>query len=171
MTLPHKTAVVRPVPSEIRFTVYGDAKPAGSKRAMPIYRNGPDGRQLAKRANGSPMIAVVDANPNSRDWKNAVASAARQAYRGPLLRGPLRLVLKFYRPRPKSHFRSGKNAHLLKDDAPAFPTTKPDTTKLCRGVEDALTGITWADDAQVVRQITDKDWGEPARVEITIETL
>jgi len=141
----------------ITFTVLGEAKPAGSKRAFALRKNG----VLTGRA------AVVDANPNSRDWKNAVASAARDAYQGALLDGPLRLSLCFYRPRPKGHFGAkGMNA---KGRGSIAPTMKPDCTKLIRGVEDALTGIIWRDDAQIVAQFASKDWGEPARVEIVIE--
>jgi len=38
---------------------------------------------------------------------------------------------------------NGKNTSRL------IPTTKPDVTNLVKGVEDALTGIIWHDDAQV----------------------
>lgn len=153
----------------ITFTVYGEAKPAGSKRAMPIYRNGPGGRELARRANGSPMIAVVDDNPKSRDWKNAVASAAREAYSGPLLRGPIKLTLAFFRPRPKGHF--GSNGLNKNGRESPRPISKPDLLKLTRGVEDAITGVVWADDSQIVYEVLEKSWGEPARVEITIEEI
>ena len=48
------------------------------------------------------------------------------------------------------------------------PDTKPDLTKLVRAAEDSLRGVLWRDDAQVVRQVTEKRWGEPARVEIAV---
>lgn len=155
----------------IQFTVYGEPKTAGSKRAMPIYRQGPTGKQLVTRANGSPVIVVIDDNQKSRDWKNAVASAARDAYRGDVLRGALRVTLCFYRIRPKGHFGSGRNASVLKPGAPAHPTPKPDVLKLARAVEDALTGVCWLDDAQIVAEQLLKRYGEPARVEIVIEEL
>ena len=40
--------------------------------------------------------------------------------------------------RPKSHYRTGRNAHLLRDDAPTRPATIPDLSKLARSTEDAL---------------------------------
>ena len=154
----------------ISFTVFGIAQPAGSKRAMPIYRNGPGGKELARRANGSPMIAVCDANPKSRDWKNAVASAAREAYSSELLRGPLKLTLVFYRPRPKGHFNS--QGQLNKSGlACPYPVSKPDVLKLARGVEDACSGVLYADDALIVDESLKKLWGEPARVEICLESF
>jgi Holliday junction resolvase RusA-like endonuclease len=150
----------------IQFTVYGKSQPAGSKRAMPIYRNGANGRQLVTRANGSPMIAVTDDNPKSCDWKHAVASAAREAYRGALLDGPLSVSFTFYRVRPKGHF--GKHGLNKAGRDAEYPTTKPDVLKLARAVEDALTGIVWRDDSQIVDERIAKEWGEPARVEIVV---
>ena len=155
---------------EIRFTVYGKSQSAGSKRAMPIYRNAPGGgKQLVTRANGSPMIVVVDDNPKSKDWKNAVACEARKAYRGELLDGALSVEFTFYRPRPKGHY--GTKGLNKKGLASGHPTTKPDVLKLARAVEDALTNVIWIDDAQIVDERLRKVWGEPARVEIVIRTV
>jgi Holliday junction resolvase RusA-like endonuclease len=111
----------------------------------------------------------MDANPNSKDWKQQVAYAAREAYGGQLLDGPLRVSLQFYRPRPKGHYGAvGLNKKGRESTA---PTSKPDVLKLARGVEDACTGIVWRDDAQIVAELITKDWGEPARCEVTIEPL
>jgi Holliday junction resolvase RusA-like endonuclease len=143
----------------ISFTVLGDAKPAGSKRAFAIKRGGvPTGR-----------IAVMDANPNSKSWKQDVAQAARQAFHGGLIDGPLKVTFKFYRPRPKGHF--GANGLNAKGRSSVAPTTKPDVLKLARGVEDACTGIIWRDDAQIVDERLVKEYGEPARCEVTIEEV
>lgn len=150
----------------ITFVVFGKAAPAGSKRGF-VIRN--KSGAIVTRKNGSPVVAITDANPNSREWKNLVTDCARQNYRGDLLRGPLRLTLKFFRPRPKGHI--GSKGHTKAGRAMPHPTSKPDVTKLVRGVEDALTGIVWADDAQIVDQHASKQWGEPARCEITIEEL
>lgn len=138
----------------LKFTVYGVAKPAGSKRGFVNRHTG--------------RVQVVDANANSRPWKNEVASAAAAAMNGAeLLDGPLMLGLEFYVPRPKGHF--GKRG--LRPSAPAIPTVKPDLLKLARGVEDALTGIVYRDDAQIAREILDKFYGEPARVEVRVRKL
>lgn len=120
----------------ISFFISGVAKPAGSKRGFFIPK--------LKR------VVITDANPNSRDWKTDVKHAAIEHYQGPLLDCPIKLRLTFHVMRPKSHYRSGKNAALLKDGAPKFPTSKPDVLKLARGVEDALTSVIWKDDAQIV---------------------
>ena len=93
---------------------------------------------------------IVDACAKSGDWKADVKAFARQEYKGPLLDGPIELSIIFYMPRPKNHFGTGKKAGILKANAPQWHTTKPDRTKLTRGLEDSLTGVIWRDDSQVV---------------------
>lgn len=135
----------------VSFTVYGKPEPAGSKKHV--------GRGK-----------ISDANPRAQDYKNAVAAVAGSQYDAStdgLLEGPLRLSVTVHVPRPKGHY--GKKGLL--PSAPARPTTRPDLTKLLRGIEDALTGVVWRDDAQVVSQHATKIFGEPARVTITIQTV
>jgi Holliday junction resolvase RusA-like endonuclease len=142
------------VPS-LAFTVLGRAQPAGSKRAFQHSKTG--------------RVVVVDDAAGSRPWKQQVAGEALTHRNGDgLLTGELGLELAFFFARPKSHYRTGRNSHLLKDSAPSRPVVKPDTTKLVRGVEDSLTGVVWRDDAQVVHQVADKFYGDPARVEIRV---
>lgn len=47
--------------------------------------------------------------------------------------------------------------------------TRPDTDKLLRATLDALTGVAYPDDQQVVRISASKRYGETPRTEITIE--
>ena len=115
-------------------------------------------------------MRVVDANPKSREWKTHVAQEAGKIADG-MLEGPLFLHAIFFRPRPASHFGTGKNSGVLKPSAPPYPITRPDTTKLLRAIEDAMQGVLYRDDAQIVRQIVSKAWGTPARCEIRIETV
>lgn len=81
--------------------------------------------------------------------------------------GPLALVVDFYVPRPKAHI----GAKGVKPSAPHYPTTRPDITKLLRAVEDAMSGIVYRDDAQIVHQQAMKRYGEPARCEILVTAL
>lgn len=142
----------------IRFTVLGKSQPAGSKKAF-TYR----GKGGAIRA------AVTDDNAKSKPWQACVASAAREAYDGPLLDGPLRVSFTFYRQRPKGHI--SKATGKLLPSADAYPTTKPDVLKLARGAEDALTGVIWRDDAQIIEEELCKLYGEPERCVVVIETI
>jgi Holliday junction resolvase RusA-like endonuclease len=142
----------------ITFTVYGIAQTAGSKRAFPF-----------KKSDGSLGVRVSDDNLKGRSWKNAVASSAREMYRGQLLSGPLAVTMRFFRPRPQGHFgKSGLNKTGL--NCPS-PISRPDVLKLARCAEDSLTGVLWRDDAQIVEEHLFKHWGEPARMEIEIQEL
>lgn len=135
----------------VSFTVYGVAQPAGSKRAG-----------MSK----SGKMFVRDDAKRSRPWKTQVSQAAGEAVNGAgLLDGPLELSVIFTVPRPKGHY----GARGLRPSAPAYPAVRPDVTKLLRGVEDALTGIVWRDDAQVVAQHAYKVYGEPARADIEVK--
>ena len=136
----------------IQFVVYGKPAPAGSKRGF--QRGG--------------RVMVVDANPNSRAWKAVVLDAAAQHMNGaPLLGGPLLLELQFIIPRPKGHY----GARGLRPSAPAFPTTRPDVLKLARAVEDALAGVCYRDDAQIVTELLSKNYGEPARCIVRLSRM
>lgn len=139
----------------ITFFVSGVAKPAGSKRGFFIPK--------LKR------VVIVDANPNSKDWKMDVKHTGMMHYKGEPLTCPLSVRFDFIVTRPQSHYRSGKNAHLLKDGAPEYPASKPDVLKLSRGVEDALTSIIWKDDSQIVTERITKRYGTTPGVNIEIK--
>lgn len=139
------------------LTVYGAAAPAGSKRAVV---NPSSGRAF-----------VIDANKNVAAWKREVRQAAGEAFHGELYTGPVSVEFTFYRVRPKGHYGTGRNDGVLKASAPAYPTQAPDALKLARGVEDALTGLVYRDDAQIVDEVIRKRYGSPARVELTVLPL
>lgn len=138
------------------FVVFGKAEPGGSKRA-------------GKRKDNT--LFVRDDNPKAKGWQQEIGivagtlMGARDPYEGPLF-----LNVTFYQARPKWHI----GAHGVKKSAPKFPTGRPDTTKLVRPLEDALTGIVWKDDAQVCIQRAEKRWcatGEEPRAEIRVSVL
>jgi len=108
-----------------RFFVAGLPQPGGSKKGFPV-----------RRKTGKMGVAIVDANPKVKAWQAVVKAAARKvvARRDA---GPVQLILDFHLPRGKTVTR---DQH----------TVKPDALKLARAVEDALTGIAYTDDAQVV---------------------
>lgn len=142
---------------ELHFTVYGQAEPAGSKRAVTWRAR--DGRSGTN---------VVDANPKAAGWKKQVAQEAGKLMQGKeLMEGPLAVTFEFFIPRPKGHY--GKRGLL--PSAPAYPTTRPDVGKLSRGTCDALTGVVWRDDAQLVTDVQRKRFGSPARVEIHVRQI
>jgi Holliday junction resolvase RusA-like endonuclease len=91
--------------------------------------------------------------------------------RGELWRGPVHLRIAFGLPRPKGHFGTGRNAGTVKPSAPPFPAVKPDVDKLSRAVMDALRGVVYADDAQVVAKVVSKHYDERARTIIHVRRV
>ena len=141
--------------SSFVFFVPGLPKPSGSKKAF-------------RHAKTSKVI-VVDACDGSRDWKTTVSQFALAARAGCRpMDGPLRLVVEFRMPRPKAHYRANGE---LRDNAPAWHTNAPDATKLLRAVEDALNGVLWRDDRQVVLQSVYKAYGESPGANIMISAV
>lgn len=143
----------------LTFEVVGNAKPAGSKRPV--------------RAGGTGRILLVDSSgKDGKAWRDAVAHAAAaamlEARETELFDGPLTLSLIFRRPRPKGHFGSGKNAGKLRENAPPYPTTRPDVLKLARSVEDAMSGVVYRDDSQIVDEHLHKVYGIPAGVRVVV---
>lgn len=99
-----------------------------------------------------------------------VQEAARSALPADWLprSGPIRLFVAFHIRRPKAHYTT-KGA--VKPSAPAHPTIKPDLTKLLRAVEDALTGVVWRDDSQIICQAASKDYAEVNMTSVLIHFL
>ncbi|RLD57081.1 MAG: hypothetical protein DRI97_06145 [Bacteroidetes bacterium] len=84
---------------------------------------------------------------------------------------PLHVKLTFCFSRPKGHYRTGANAHLLRDVAPKWHTGKPDIDNLIKFVADALNGIFWKDDSCICNICSDKIYGEQPYIQIQITKL
>jgi Holliday junction resolvase RusA-like endonuclease len=141
-------------PDELVFIIVGKPEPAGSKTAF-------------RTAAGT--VGVRDANKASKPWKRRVADVAAEVMAGrELLVGALEARMTFYIQRPKGHYRTdGRSLNAVGERNPR-PTTRPDVLKLARAVEDALTGVIWRDDAQVVREVLEKHYGAPVRCVVEI---
>ncbi|MDD5013509.1 MAG: RusA family crossover junction endodeoxyribonuclease [Atribacterota bacterium] len=81
---------------------------------------------------------------------------------------PVRLQVEFYFSRPKSHFGTGKYKNMVKDNAPVFHTTKPDTSNLIKFIEDAFNGVFWKDDSLICELDCRKYYSNNPRTVITI---
>lgn len=95
---------------------------------------------------------MIESSKKVKPWREAVKQAGIDARDGGLpMDGPLFVKMVFTFVRPQSHYRTGRNAHMLKDGAPERPHCKPDVSKLARSTEDALTDArVWVDDARIV---------------------
>jgi crossover junction endodeoxyribonuclease RusA len=113
-----------------------------------------------KGFNAGGRVILTNDNVKTKDWQTLVAYSAGQKC-SEVNTGPVDLTINFYLPRGKT----------VKRD---YPITKPDIDKLLRCILDALTGVVYVDDSQVIDVHVAKryaegegDFGRP-RVEIWV---
>lgn len=132
------------------FTVTGEPRPQGSKRA---FYNKHSGRAM-----------IVEDNTKLRPWRQEVTACAMEAKRAEpdfvkFPRGtPVALHVEFSFLRPAD--RKYRNA--------IYKPVKPDIDKLLRGILDALTGVLFEDDSQVAMVLATKCFGEVPGARICI---
>jgi len=115
----------------VDFFVAGTPKPQGSKRGFihPATK-----RVILTEAAGAPL----------KDWRHDVKLTAISRMSGKEMISPptaVVMTVEFVLPRPVS---------LPKSKPTPLATKKPDTDKLLRAIGDALTGVVYADDSQVI---------------------
>jgi len=95
-----------------------------------------------------------------QEWKQIVKDTAKKVAPPLPLKGAIEINLTFFMPRPKSHYRTGKNSNKLKDNAPKlWHIQKPDKDNLEKLVLDALKEIEFFhDDCQICIGSTKKLW-------------
>ncbi len=107
----------------------------------------PQPRPKARRIGPGIQIYTPNSGP-IKLYKAAIAEAFKRVAGedfGPL-KGPLLLSVLFVFERP--YARMKEEAHII----------KPDLDNLAKGVMDALNGIAWHDDSQIVSLTLGKDW-------------
>lgn len=139
--------------SEIRFIAYCTPAPQGSMRPYQDKRTG--------------RLGVKSENSKTMPYRHLVAQIAAEAMKDANLSLPLapqhvpvRATITWTLRKPPSAPKSR-----------IWPSRKPDADKLLRATLDALTGILWHDDAQVVEVRAAKQYGAPERVEIEVQAL
>lgn len=128
----------------ITVEIHGFPTPQGSKKA---WVNKATGRAQMKEQTSDRL----------GNWRQDVKAAAfntmaRFTPQWQPIDQPIQVVIEFRFPRPKAHYRTGRNAHVLRDNAPGWPTnrTTGDIEKLIRSTHDALTTAGfWTDDSLV----------------------
>lgn len=122
---------------QIEFTVLGVPIPKGSTKAF--------------MRPGMRFPVVTNDNAKTKPWATTVTTMAQQhAPPGGPWHGPVALMVWFTLPRPKSLPK--KTVHHVK---------KPDLDKLVRNIKDALKGVIYRDDAQVVHVEARKSYENP----------
>ncbi|WP_025728437.1 RusA family crossover junction endodeoxyribonuclease [Atopobacter phocae] len=81
--------------------------------------------------------------------------------------GPIEIELTFYKPLLKSMTIKQKTQALLKQ---LLPIKKPDLDNYIKGVLDGMNGIFWHDDAQIVKLMAYKYYGDKGCIDIKIKS-
>lgn len=133
------------------FKVEGTPAPQGSKSMMKHKQSG--------------KMIMLESSKAVKPWRAEVTKKAKTVVAGSAkMTGPVTVRVTFILKRPGYHYRTGKYAHLLRDDAPAAPfgTGGMDVDKLARAVLDGLTDAgVWGDDAQVTELHAAKIYADP----------
>lgn len=106
--------------------------------------------------------------PKVAKHEQLVSWEAKRQYKGELLLGALSVEMTFYRPIQKSGTikeKQGKRDGLLR------PIVTPDVSNYVKLVEDALNGIVYKDDSQIVELIARKYYSDDPRTEIIISEV
>lgn len=98
---------------------------------------------------------------STETYQNDVLWAYMDKYRGVTLKGPIWANISAYFPIPKSTPKK-KRAGMKWYDK------KPDVDNIAKSVLDALNGVAYDDDKQIVVMIIHKEYSNEARVEIKL---
>jgi Holliday junction resolvase RusA-like endonuclease len=109
-------------------------------------------------------------DPSSGDKKKWIR-LVREKCKFKLYTHALRIECVFTFKRPKSHYRTGKFRHLIKENAPKDKISKPDIDNLCKFYLDAMNNVIFTDDSQIVQIHASKKYGERNNVSIRLFTV
>jgi len=73
---------------------------------------------------------------------------------------PIKCTLHFFCKRPKTHYKTGKNANVLKENAPKYNTNNKDLDNMVKFVLDALNDKLYTDDCLIVEINCIKSYSE-----------
>lgn len=123
-------------------------------------------RPRAVSLNGRARMANVPKSHPVHDFRATVRMAFRSHHHGPPLQGPLSLSLLFVMPRPKRLM--WKTKPMPREP---YTSSRNDWDNLGKSVCDALNGLAWRDDGQIVevalrRMIAAGDESPHAEIEI-----
>tara|TARA_R100001594_G_scaffold78597_2_gene113201 strand:+ start:521 stop:979 length:459 start_codon:yes stop_codon:yes gene_type:complete len=107
-------------------------------------------------------------DPSKKDKANFLAKSKNLAPKSPL-DGPIFMYIEFHIARPKSHYRTGKYKHLLKQGVLFHCPKRPDIDNYAKLVLDALNGVFYKDDGQVTTLVITKVYSTKPKTVIRIE--
>lgn len=122
--------------------------------------------QLRPRASARGGRVRVYDPPKVHQFKNLLHGLALTQYKRPPLMGALEVDLIFYRPVQRSLSKT-ESARRLSNESK--PIVKPDVDNYVKATLDALTGVLWHDDSQIVKLVSEKRYGETGKIIISVK--
>ena len=104
----------------------------------------------------------------TKDYEKLVQYSFRNQYKGQALQGALKIRIDFYMYIPKN---TSKKRRKLKNDKEILPTKRPDFDNLTKSITDALNGLAFEDDNQIVEAHIYKYYSDEPRAVVKIEKI
>ena len=131
--------------------IFIPGKPQGKERARSSFRYGKTHHYTPKK---------------TKNYESMIASIAKSGMGGKSPTGnPVLLGLDMIYPIPASWPQWKVEAAL---DGVIVPTVKPDSDNVEKAIKDALNGVAWVDDCQVVTTVKSKVYGEEPGVTVEV---
>lgn len=124
--------------------------------------------QLRPRVSSRGGYVKVYDPPKVKNFKNLLRSLAVHQYSRPPLLGPLSVSLTFYRPVQKSISQSERERRLSNKSK---PVVKPDTDNYIKATLDALNGVLWHDDSQIVKITGEKRYSDHPKITVSVKPV
>lgn len=124
--------------------------------------------QLRPRVSSRGGYVRVYDPPKVANFKRILRSLAVNQYARPPLLGPLSVSLTFYRPVQKSISQTERERRLSNESK---PVVKPDTDNYIKSTLDALTGVLWHDDAQIVKITGGKRYSDHPKITVSVKPV
>lgn len=136
----------------VYFVVYG--KPVGKGRPRATSRGG---------------FVRMYTDAKTLGFESAVADEARIAMREwQAFDTPMQMQLSAYYPIPKSW---SKKKRQMAMDGEIHPQVKPDLDNVMKAVLDAMNGVVYVDDSQVINMVATKRYSSDPRVEVYLHEV
>ena len=106
--------------------------------------------------------------PRVKQFKKLLHDLASEQYTRPPLTGALSVELVFYRPVQRSLSNAEHQRRLSNESK---PVVKPDTDNYLKATLDALNGVLWHDDAQIIKLIGEKRYSETGKITVSVKPV
>ena len=129
-----------------------------------------DGPVIGKgRPRFSRKTGAVYTPERTASYETKVAWSAQQQMRGrPLIAGPVRVEVLIFVAIPSSKTKKFKEAAAA---GALWPTKTPDLDNCLKAVSDALNGVVWIDDSQIVSVCAVKSYSDRPRFEMVVTEI